>query len=527
MSSPETAIQKLYKGYVLEEKKDAPSKHIQKITVNDLVSKASFFYERIRNALEYSEEHLLRKNAISRILSRRLFFQIKQKEVAEALILELIRARYLPNKSIPETTIPEVAKIIEKYQILLRTIEKTHGTIKRQKMLKKIMGIAASEIEAKLASHRKDELAADHMYEILLKNYPLDLPKNPNDPFFIMLYVAVQKAFLKADKALVSYRMFLKNFPQWQHADKTYIEHIAKNSEMIISTIHGYYDHHRTEDLTRWSKKYSIVFTLLRDLLEKHQKDLTDILDEEDTIKDEIEKVYNERVSGMKKKIKRGVMRSIVYIFFTKMVVALLLEIPYDYYVHNGIVALPLKINILFPPILMFIMGISIRFPKKDNLQKIQESLMNVIYKDAIELKPPVRGQKGVVIHFLLRTLYALTYALSFGAIVYGLEYYGFNLFSGALFILFLCLASFLSFRLRQPIKEISLVERRENIITVLVSFVTTPFLRVGNWISKKFSRINIFLFVLDVLIEAPFQLIVEVLEQWFSYMKEKRDELS
>ena len=37
---------------------------IPKIQVSDLISKMSFYYEKIRNTVDYNEDHLLRKNAI-------------------------------------------------------------------------------------------------------------------------------------------------------------------------------------------------------------------------------------------------------------------------------------------------------------------------------------------------------------------------------------------------------------------------------------------------------------------------------
>lgn len=521
------AIRDLYQKYILFQPLKHHNRNGETITVNDIVSKASFFYEKIRSALDYSEEHLLRKNAISRILSRRLFFQKKTKEVAESLILELIRARYLPNKTLPESLIGEVAKIIEKYHRLLNTIEKQHSARERQRRLKWVMGIAASEIEAELASPHKEEAIADHMYEIFLRNYPRDLPKDSRDPFYVMLYTAIQMSLLKADKSLITYRLFLKNFPEWKTAKTDYINHVAKNIGPIIETFDTYFKHKKTEELTRWAKKYTIIFIILRDLLEKHGEDFADLLNSKDRVEKEIKKVYDERLTTVRKKIRRGAVRSIIYIFFTKMLVALLLEIPYDRYVHDEINMLPLQINIGFPPLLMLFMGITIRFPKKENLEKIKSTLLNIIYDDKISLLPPKKDRKQGVVFFLLQILYLLSYGVSYGLIIYGLWYLGFNMFSGFLFVLFLSLASFLGFRLRQAVKEISFVERRDNIITTFIGFLTTPFLRVGNWISRKFSRINVFIFILDVLIEAPFQLIVEILEQWFSYMKEKRDELS
>lgn len=86
----------------------------------------SFYYEKIRNAVHYSEEHLLRKDAIFRILKRQLVIEgtvrlvraEDSRTLAQHLLIELIRAGYLPNNVLPETKIEEVAKIINKYTSL-------------------------------------------------------------------------------------------------------------------------------------------------------------------------------------------------------------------------------------------------------------------------------------------------------------------------------------------------------------------------------------------------------------------------
>jgi hypothetical protein len=93
-----------------------------KIHSRETISFFAFLYERLRNFVDYQEEHLLRRRAITRALNRRLLFPQPAEEAARGLILELIRARYLPNNTIPQTKILTCAKIIEKYLNLIRAI---------------------------------------------------------------------------------------------------------------------------------------------------------------------------------------------------------------------------------------------------------------------------------------------------------------------------------------------------------------------------------------------------------------------
>jgi hypothetical protein len=81
--------------------------------------------------------------------------------------------------------------------------------------------------------------------------------------------------------------------------------------------------------------------------------------------------------------------------------------------------------------------------------------------------------------------------------------------------------------RIRQVVLELTILDRRENLFLLLLSFFSLPILRVGQWFSKKVPKINLIIFILDFIIEAPFKIFVEAVEEWFSFLKEKREEIS
>ena len=99
---------------------------VARIQVNNTISRLAFFYEKFRNAIDYKEENLLRKNAIARILKRRLIPGADINKVAKHLVYELIRGRYLPNNSVPETKVHEVAHTINNYVLLLHEVIRDH-----------------------------------------------------------------------------------------------------------------------------------------------------------------------------------------------------------------------------------------------------------------------------------------------------------------------------------------------------------------------------------------------------------------
>jgi hypothetical protein len=52
------------------------------------------------------------------------------------------------------------------------------------------------------------------------------------------------------------------------------------------------------------------------------------------------------------------------------------------------------------------------------------------------------------------------------------------------------------------------------------------PILSVGKFLSRSLSHLNFITFIFDFIIEAPFKMIIEVIEEWISFVRQKRDEI-
>src|SRR4029079_2914435 len=63
----------------------APDAGVATIEVHDTVSNVAWAYEKLRQAIDYQDEHLLRKNAIERMLKRRLVAGATADVIAEPL----------------------------------------------------------------------------------------------------------------------------------------------------------------------------------------------------------------------------------------------------------------------------------------------------------------------------------------------------------------------------------------------------------------------------------------------------------
>ena len=83
-----------------------------------------------------------------------------------------------------------------------------------------------------------------------------------------------------------------------------------------------------------------------------------------------------------------------------------------------------------------------------------------------------------------------------------------------------------MSFRLGHLVRELELVRSRSNGVTMVRDFIYLPFVVIGQWMSDKYSKMNIITIVLDVLIEMPLKTILRLFRQWNAFIDERKDDL-
>jgi hypothetical protein len=165
--------------------------------------------------------------------------------------------------------------------------------------------------------------------------------------------------------------------------------------------------------------------------------------------------------------------------------------------------------------------------PSDENTAKIVSGIDEIIYKNREELEPitlrePARRSLSTSLVF--NFLYTITFFLSFGLVVWALNKINFNFVSITIFLFFLAFVSFFSVLTTKGVKDLIIVDRRENIFTFLTDLFYMPIILVGRWLSSQFSKINVFIFLFDFIIEAPFKVLMEIAEDWTKYVRERRD---
>jgi hypothetical protein len=212
------------------------------------------------------------------------------------------------------------------------------------------------------------------------------------------------------------------------------------------------------------------------------------------------------------------------------MLFALILEVPVSKLLYGEVHNLSIIINSTAPPLLMLFIILTIRLPNEENTKRIFQRIVDIINQDqsfeqsVALITRRVKPKKSILI-FGFTILYTLTFVVTLTIIMEILTYLNFNPLSQGLFIFFISVVSFFSYRIKQVANEYRLIIR-DSILTPFVDFFFMPILSMGKFFSSGVTKLNFFIILFDFIIEAPFKLIFEVIEEWISFVRARKEEI-
>jgi hypothetical protein len=494
-----------------------------RIRVHAAVSRFSVLYEKIRTAVDYKDEHLLRKAAIKRILNRQLVLESDPQVIASNLIRELIGARYLPNDTLPDSLIGQAAERVNKYLVVTKT---RVGSDKHYEWLR---GILSVELDELLVDTTQDKAFVTFLYERLTDRIRAQSSAIDPSELQLQLYLACYRSLVKADEEVLGFKLLRAYLPEWLRPNDWLNEAPAMAERLvgIERRIRLSLTHPLALRFLRAVKPWAVALNILREALLEKPDDAGAILKKPETLNAVVARVAEKRYRLARAKLRRGAVRAIIYLFITKMLLALVVEAPLEMLWYGQLNYLTLAVNMSFPPVLMFLVSLFIRIPGKENTDRIKTNVGILLSPQGVPLReirvPPRRTGEA---RLLFGLLYGFMFAVTFGGIGIGLAQLQFTWLSAIIFYFFLCVVSFFAFRLRQNARESVIVEGKTKVSSLILDFVSLPILRAGSWLSHGLNRINVFLFIFDFLFEAPFKIFLTVLEEWFAFMREKKEEL-
>lgn len=494
-----------------------------RISVHAAVSRISVVYEKLRNAVDYRDEHLLRKSAIDRILRRQFVLEVDPYLISSNLIRELIAARYLPNETLPESLIDDAALVIRKLQAVYSI---KIGDDAYREWLRRLV---SCELEELLTDPVSDKAFVSFLYQRLSERILVKGTDLPDPERRLHIYASCYRMLLKADDDQVSYKYLRAFVSSWMRPTEwlDYPDRIAEELYGAHDRIRKILKSKLTQRMLRAVRPFAVALWMMRSAL-KQEKNPAALLDSRPDTHKAVEDVVGKREATARGKLWRGTVRAMIYLLITKILFALAIEVPVENALYGHVSRTALAINISLPPAIMLMIGIFIHRPGLANRRKILEyvdALLTPAGPNKQEISAP-RIRTGMPA-FFSSILYLMMYGISFGLIGYWLLKLQFTPVAIAIFFFFLCVVSFFGYRLRMTAQEMIVLKPKERLLTAILDFLTLPILHAGRWLSISVSKINVFAFILDVIFEAPLKLFLGVMEESLKFIKEKKDELT
>ena len=273
-------------------------------------------------------------------------------------------------------------------------------------------------------------------------------------------------------------------------------------------------------------RKYAVYFNMLYETALANPSKIKDILKNPESLKFAVQMKVDDVYSQEMKKFRKRVRRSLIFLIITKIALAAVVEYPFDLYFTGTVNMLPIAINLLFPPLYLLLLSSTVRRPSEHNSVLIARGTAEVVYE--MKEEPIAIVKLNDIETFsdkALYTFFVLTYAISFGLAIWLLKLLSFNWLGIIIFLFLFSVVSFFNALVRQPIRELLVAREREGTLGMIIDTFSLPFVRIGKWMSVNFSRVNVFIFLFDVIIEAPFKVIVRFVRLWAGFIRRKKEE--
>jgi len=462
-------------------------------------------YEKARNALEYRADNLVRRAAIERILKRRMFLDKNPESLASDLLTELKWARYLSADEVKASRKPELARILEKYTSYNGQIIPAEWIVK----------IASAEIEEFFNLNRDYSQFTFFAFQAVKQKITI-----PNENLDLLTYFAVDKVYAGSDNEQIAYHIISlagKIIDSQKLEEGWKLFNLAKDSKLLPR-------------INKFVRRQMPPLVLLRDIYFYNPSDFKLIISNQTKFLARAEDVLKNQLEQMSGKIATAGVRSIIYVFLTKMVLAFGLEVPFEIFVYGQLNKFPLILNIVFPPLLMWITTMQIHVPTTKERETLVARTWYVVenfdsLKNEEDLLTPENAEnKASLAYYIFSTLYTIFFIGVFALIFYVLGLIGFRFFSKLIFIFFLTIIAFFAYRISQ-IAKVYFWKNQGRESSSLTDTIALPILTIGSLLSIGLSKLNFLAFALDFILEAPFKLILGFVDDWVQFLSMKKEE--
>jgi len=481
------------------------------VTVEQLTGRFGVLYEKIRSLVDYKEYHLIRQSAIRRMLKRQLYIERKPNSGA-ALLRELVSSGYLPNNKVPEAKAIEIQNIIRKWMAFER------GGLS----ISLSLDFASIEIERFLFPEPLKDALLDSFFRAAQR--AIVYQGRDSVDHASITYAACRRSLFTEDRPNLLYAFARLGLPELLSHGLTDPAVTALTPRLLANV-------RKSEEVAKhqlvWKvssrlKNHALYYAVLLEIFNSYGKGGAEImLDNDAKLREYAQSIIEKRQKQQRKLLRVSGRRAVIYLLLTKILLGVVLEWPYEQFILQESNYVALGTNALFHPILLFLM---VTFVSKESkgIQRVIDGVLAVVHgKDMKQMfiKPP----SSRTTFFFVLCFYLFLFAASFGAILWGLIALHFNAVSIILFFVFLTLVSYLGLRIRGSAKRWEPASEKKGTLGLIWNLFVFPIVSTGRWFSARFSSINVFVFLLDFLVEVPFKAFLGIFDASLSFIKEHR----
>ena len=468
-------------------------------------------YEQLRNAAENSEEQLLLQRAIKRFFKLNMFTaKLQTSSLCTELITELVLSGYISNGSVSKVAISQLDQVISTYEKAYENLllEKT----RRDLAMDWILACLSTDIADALNPHSKNRALVALSYQYFLNAFA-NRRVSTKINFELSLYIATHQSLNHSDIDIV--RADIRNLYSINPTDATVF--IRQNIE--IDTI---FSSRLTSKLRRLVTKYGAPLRIIKGMIHD-RTDLPNLLDDSTRFMDAYNSQISREYARTEKRLTNGLIKSILFIFITKMIIGVSIEIPYDLLSRGVIEWKPLIINLLFPPLYLAILRLSVAMPSAANIRRLSNEIQNILFTDTVR---HIVIPRDKTLSITKQLLYPVMFALPVAAVIATLYALHFNVVQMIIFFVFFSTASSLGFRLSSQARELEIHHASSGFFVSIRDFFYMPFIVIGQWLNMKYRQINFVGRVLDIVIELPLKAVLRLIRQWIRFLDDQREEL-
>lgn len=510
------------------DEKAAPES-VPRIHVDEAASQVAVFYEKLRNVVDYSEEHLIRRRFIDRVLHRRLLLG-EGGASAESIVKEIIRAGHLPNDTVPETKVEEIARIIHNYECLAEHTPKPKRRSSQKEFSEWLFTMTASAVEENLFPPRREDALVDLMFFTLKRHLVVRGKELPDERKNLQLFIAVRRALLKADEDQLYYQLLKSIYPNWGRMTDEECKTTAATIRTTRKKIKGIINDPLGIHFLRTATRYSMVFHLIGDLMDRAQDagDFEALVGDANRMEREMREAYDRRFHATRRRLNRIGLLSVLSFFLSKILIVLAIEIPVEQRLTHSFSPVNTAVNVLFPPLLMLVIALSIKMPKSGNFHLVFEAVEYALFEgEEVSYVVEIPKKRGFLAETLLSLFYLATFVAVFWVASKLLIPLDFNVANIIILLLFVSVVAAAGVRMRNRAREFNFEKPRANVVSFLFDLFTMPFVSVGKWIIDGLAKFNPVVVLINLLIELPFQLFVEFLENFNGFLRNKKEEIT